>query len=131
MARAEQEIVVYVPSGGHPASAGIARGSAIVGHPYPDENEVRIYFEGALYGQVGMATLADRAVYAWGRLVMRYPTTAASVVPREALTAVGTLDPVAGRIVLTGPTSAREVAEWLGSVDLDPAELGPTRFPLR
>jgi len=131
MARAEQEIVIYVPSGGHPVSAGIAPGSAIVGQPYPDEDEVRIYFEGALHGQVGMATLADRAVCAWGRLITRYPTTATRVVPREAITAVGTLDPVAGRIVLTGPTSAREVAEWLGSVDLDPAQLGPTPFPLR
>jgi hypothetical protein len=129
--RAQQEVVVYVPAGGHLATEGIARGSAIVGQPYSDENEVRIYFEGAIYGQVGMATLADRAVCAWGRLVMRYPTTASRVVPREALTVVGTLNPAAGRIVLTGPTSAREVAEWLGGPDLDAAELGPTRFPLR
>jgi hypothetical protein len=78
-----------------------------------------------------MATLADRAVCAWGRLLMRYPTTATRVVPREALSAVGTLDPAAGRIALTGPASAREVADWLGGIDLDPAELGPTRFPLR
>lgn len=129
--RVWQEIVVYVPTGGHPATEGIARGSAIVGQPYPDENEVRINFEGAIYGQVGMATLADRAVCAWGRLIMRYPSAAARTVPRDALTAVGTLDPGAGRIILTGPASAREVAEWLGGLDLDAAELGPTRFPLR
>lgn len=48
--RAQQETVVYVPAGGHLATEGIARGSAIVGQPYPDEGEVRIYYEGAIYG---------------------------------------------------------------------------------
>lgn len=120
---APREIVVYVPAGGHPATAGIARGSAIVGAPEPGSDEVRIYFEGGIYGQIGMETLADRAVYASGRLRQRYPTLAKRMVPREALVAVGSFHPRTGRIILTGEQSAAAVATWLGVLSLDPDEL--------
>lgn len=117
------EIVVYIPTGGHPATAGIARGSAIVGRPESGGELVRIYFEGALYGQVGMRTLADRARHAHGRFVERCPTSACRVVAREALVVVGTFEPRAGRIILTGPHSEAVVAAWLGVVRLDAEEL--------
>ncbi|MBS1887574.1 MAG: hypothetical protein JSU06_10335 [Actinobacteria bacterium] len=126
---AAREIVVYVPAGGHPATAGIVRGSAIVGLPDPGSEEVRIHFEGALYGQSGMATLADRAVHACGRLRERYPTVAKRVVPRAALVVVGTLDETGGRIILTGEQSAAVVATWLGLPVLDPAELRRSALP--
>jgi hypothetical protein len=45
------------------------------------------------------------------------------LVPRDALVAVGTFDPSAGEIVLTGDQSAAAVAEWLGMPQLDPTEL--------
>lgn len=117
------EVVVYIPAAGHCAIAGIARGSAIVGRPDARRCEVRIYYEGAIHGQSEMRTLADRAVYACGRMVDNYPTAAAMSVPHEALVAVGTFDPSAGEIVLTGDQSAAAVAEWLGMPQLDPAEL--------
>jgi hypothetical protein len=126
---ASREIVVYVPAGGHPDTEGIARGSAIVGLPEPGSGEVRIYFEGALYGQVNMVTLADRAVHAVGRPRERYPTLARRMVPRAALVAVGTFDEAAGRIILTGEQSAATVATWLGVPTLDPAELRRSELP--
>jgi hypothetical protein len=117
------EVVIYVPAAGHPATAGIARGSAIVAQPDAKRQEVRVYYEGAVYGQSEMRTLADRAVYACGRMVDNYPTAAATLVPRDALAAVGTFDPSTSEIVLTGDQSAAAVAEWLDMPQLDPAEL--------
>lgn len=127
---AAPEIVVYVPAGGHPDTVGIARGSAVLGRPEPGDDRVRVYFEGAVYGQMGMRTLADRARHAWGRLVERYPTVACRLVPREALVVVGTFEPRAARIILTGPRSKAVVAAWLGVVRLDPEELesGDARY---
>lgn len=120
---ASREIVVYIPAGGHPATGGIARGSAIVGLPDPGSEEVRIYFEGAIFEQSGMITLADRAVHACGRLRERYPTVATRMVPRASLVVVGTFDEASGRIMLTGEQSAAAVAAWLGVPILDPVEL--------
>jgi hypothetical protein len=117
-----REIVLYVPSGGYSATADIARGSAIVGEPGAGA-EVEVYFEGAIFGQENMRTLADRATHAAGRMLERYATTAARIVPRDALLAVGTFDFREGRITLTGSDSERAVAVWLGTPQLDPAEL--------
>lgn len=117
-----REIVLYVPSGGYPATADIARGSAIVGEPRAG-TEVEVYFEGAIFGQENMRTLADRATHAAGRMLERYATTAARIVPCDALLAVGTFDFRDGRITLTGADSERAVAVWLGMPRLDPAEM--------
>jgi hypothetical protein len=118
-----REIVVYVPRGGCSATAGIARGSAIVGEPRAGAAEVEIYFEGAIFGQENMRTLADRATHAAGWMLERYATTATRIVPRDALLAVGTFDFHEGRIPLIGSDSERAVAVWLGTPRLDPAEL--------
>lgn len=117
-----REIVLYVPHGGYPSTADIARGSAIVGEPRTGA-DVEVYFEGAIFGQENMRTLADRATHAAGRMLERYATTAARIVPRDALVVVGTFDFRSGRITLTGADSARVVAAWLGTPQLDPAEL--------
>ncbi len=127
---ASREIVVYLPAGGHPATVGIDRGSAIVGLPDPGSEEVRIYFEGSVYEQSDMVTLADRAVHACGRLRERYPTLAMRVVPRAALVVVGTFDEAAARIILTGEQSAAAVATWLGMASLDHAELRRSPLPV-
>lgn len=121
---AVREIVVYLPAGGHRATANIARGSAIVGQPEPGSEEVTIYFEGATFENV--RSLADRATQAAGRMVEQYATSAVRTVPREALTVVGTFNLREGRILLAGPHSKRAVAEWLGALRLDPAELRPS-----
>jgi hypothetical protein len=118
-----REIVLYVPSGGYSSTADIARGSAIVGELQAGAAEVEVYFEGAIFGQENMRTLADRATHAAGRMLERYATTAARIVPRDALLAVGTFDFREGRIRLTGSDSERAVATWLGTPQLDPAEL--------
>lgn len=60
-----------------------------------------------------MRTLADRAVYACGRMEDSYPTAAAMSVPRDSLVAVGIFDPSTSEIVLTGDQSAAGVAERL------------------
>lgn len=118
-----REFVLYVPRGGYSATADIARGSAIVGVPRADGAEVEVYFEGAIFGQENMRTLADRATHAAGRMAERYATSATRIVPRDALTAVGTFDLPQGLITLTGLDSERAVAVWLGTPRLDPAEL--------
>ncbi len=118
-----REIVLYVPSGGFQATADIARGSAIVGELRAGAAEVEVYFEGAIFGQENMRTLADRATHAAGRMLERYATTATRIVPRDALLAVGTFDFREGKITLTGSDSERAVAAWLGTPQLDPAEL--------
>jgi hypothetical protein len=118
-----REIVLYVPSGGYSATADIARGSAIVGALRSGAAEVEVYFEGAIFGQENMRTLADRATHAAGRMLERYATTATRIVPRDALLAVGTFDFREGRIRLTGSDSECAVAAWLGTPQLDPAEL--------
>lgn len=117
-----REIVLYVPTGGYSSTADIARGSAIVGEPRTGA-EVEVYFEGAIFGQENMRTLADRATHAAGRMLERYATTAARIVPRDALLVVGTFDFHEGCIRLTGSDSERAVAAWLGTPRLDPAEL--------
>jgi hypothetical protein len=61
-----------------------------------------------------------------------YPTVAKMVVPRDALVVVGIFVPREGRVELTGPTSAAQVARWLAGGDhrpLDPAELLCRRGP--
>jgi hypothetical protein len=121
-----REIVVYLPIGGDPVTADIVRGSGIVGRPRSGSEEVMVYFEGAVYDQANVRTLADRATQAAGRMIERYPTVARRVVSRDALTAVGTFDLRRRRIILTGPHSERAVAGWLGTVRLDPAELRPS-----
>jgi hypothetical protein len=121
------EIVVYLPNGGGRATADIVRGSAIVGQPDAGSDQVTIYFEGALYDQENIRTLADRANQAAGRMIQRYPTTAMRAVPRDVLMAVGTFDLHTRQIILTGPHSEGAVAEWLGMVQLDLAQLRPSR----
>jgi hypothetical protein len=85
-----------------------------------------IYFEGAIYGQENMRTLADRTTHAAGRMLEGYATVATRLVPRDAVIAVGTFDFRAGRINLTGPGSERAVAAWLGTLRLEPSELAQT-----
>jgi hypothetical protein len=119
------EIVVYVPADGHLATSAIVSGSAIVGRPVAGADDVEVYYEGNVHGAANMRTLADRAAHACGRMLQSYPTVAKRIVPREALVVVGTFEPRASRIILTGPQSERAVADWLGVPELDPAELEP------
>jgi hypothetical protein len=116
-------IVLYVPTGSR-ATARIPRGSAIVAQPQFGAEEVEVYFEPTGLGRQRLLwTLADRALSASGRLLERAAFGSCQLVPPAALTVVGTVDFPAGTIILTGPQSARAVAGWLGTGQLDPAEL--------
>jgi hypothetical protein len=122
--------VVYVPAGDHPATGSIAAASGIVGRP-DGSGLTEIYFEGGIYDQVNMSSLADRVAHAYDRMATDYPTVAKMVVPQDALVAVGTFVPKEGRIELTGPDSEARVAAWLtdGDLRLDPTELLCRRGP--
>lgn len=132
MARLEpRELVVYVPAANCAAVPTIRRGSGIVGIPEPNEADVRVYFEGNVYGSVGMERLADRAAHAFDRLRSQYPTVAVARLPKTALVDVGTFDPWQGRITPRDAEAERAIADWLDASDLDPAELQKSGAPAR
>jgi hypothetical protein len=118
-----RSIVLYVPSGCSRSTVRIPRGSAIVAQPRCGAHEIEVYFEGAVPGRRGLRTLADRALSASGRLLERAAFGGCLLVPPAALTVVGIVNFPTGTISLTGPHSERAVANWLGSPNLDPAEL--------
>jgi hypothetical protein len=117
-----REIVLYVPAGGR-ATERIPRGAAIVGEPRLGSAEVEVYFESARSPRRGMRTLADRALWASGRMLERAVFGGCLLVPPAALVVVGTVNFAEGGIALTGPHSERAVAEWLGTTRLDQGEL--------
>jgi len=122
-ARMASPFVVFVPREGDPTTKGIRKGSGIVGAPLPGAERVVVDYEGTIYEQTEMARLADRVFYAHGRLVDRYPTVGRMVVPRTSLVDVGTFDPTSGTIAPVGEEAEAAMAAWLGSEQLDPAEL--------
>lgn len=125
-ARLASPFLVFVPREG--AATGIRAGSGIVGAaPLPGEELVRIYYEGAIYGQSEMARLADRVFYAHGRLVENYPTVAKMALPVASLVEVGTFDPASGTITVVDGQAEAVLATWLGREALDPAELRRSR----
>lgn len=124
-----REIVLFVPAGSR-ATAKIPRGSAIVGEPRCGAGEVEIYFESAAPQRRGTRTLADRALSASGRMLERAVFGGCLLVPPSALTVVGTINFAEGGIALTGSQSERAVAEWLGSPQVDHAELRESGTPL-
>lgn len=122
-ARLASPFVVFVPRRGDPATKGIRVGSGIVGAPAPGAECVAVYYEGALYGQSQMGRLADRVFVAHGRLVESYPTVARMTIVRASLVEVGTFDPPSGTIAPIDSEAEAALAAWLGSEELDPAEL--------
>jgi len=120
--RRTREIILYVPAGGR-STAKIPRGSAIVGEPRFGAREVEVYFESAAPERRGLRTLADRALSASGRMLEHAVFGGCLLLPPKALTVVGILNFAEGSIALTGPQSERVVADWLGTPQLDQAEL--------
>lgn len=118
-----REIVLYIPAGGHRATAGIPRGSAIVGRPQAEVAEVEIHFQAGGPDHHRRESLADRALIASGRLLEGVDGESSKSVPREALLVVGVFLFGEGRIVLTGKHSVRALADWLGLTRLGRAEL--------
>lgn len=123
-----REIFLYVPADPlHRMVAATVSGSAIVGRPEPGGTTVEVYFEGNTTGSSNIRTYADRAYHASNRMLHNFPTSAKEIVPRDALIVVGTFHVSRRRITLTGPTSERAVADWVGGGELDTAELEASR----
>jgi hypothetical protein len=91
---------VFVPIDGHPIRTMIVAGSGIVGGPDFRGEYLAVDYEGNLYGARNIVTYADRVNHAHGRMVDRYPTIARTLVEPEAMTKVGTYDPVTGVVTL-------------------------------
>jgi hypothetical protein len=122
-----QQIIVYIPRTGEPATRHIAQGSGIVGAPTAHSGTVLIYYEGAIYRQANIVTFADRVLHAYYRMTEDAPTTAKAVVPTASLIALGTFDAQGGIVHLTGSESERDLAAWLTTRTLDAAELRVSR----
>jgi len=84
-------LVVLVPQPGTAAAHFIRRGSGVVARPGVDR-EVRVDYEGNLYGAAELVTFEARVRHAAGRLREQYPTVARGTFPRHTFTVVGTLD---------------------------------------
>mgnify|MGYP001765174084 CR=1 FL=1 len=87
------EVAVYVPAPG--SSGRFAPRSAVVGYP-TDDGQVRVYFEGWVYGPAQYGERDTRGLWeagvdhAAGRMIVSYPTVATGVYPAESLIRVGT-----------------------------------------
>jgi hypothetical protein len=135
-------LAVYVPA--PDVDLCLAKGSGIVGVPllewwrqqgedprdtdrtYPEDSEsdrVVIDFEGAIYGQVNMATWADRLLHAAGRHVQVYPTTARQVVHASSLVQVGLWVIEDNRVVVPCDPEGEALRCWLDVKDLEPEML--------
>jgi hypothetical protein len=110
---------LYVP---HPESrlcTELARGSAIVGLPMAS-GQVRIYYEGNVFGAQNLKRYRDKAVQAAGRMLHRYPAgyptrAREDVDPREVVE-VGGIDTKTYRIdISVMPT---DLSWWIDSEDL-------------
>jgi len=123
-----QQIIVYIPRQEEPATRRIAQGSGIVGTPAASSDTVLIYYEGAIYRQANIVTFADRVRHAYYRMTEDAPTIAKAVVPAGSLIALGTFDAQRGIVELTGSESERDLAAWLATDTLDPAELRVSRY---
>lgn len=70
----------------------IKGGSAIVGYML-DSITLHSYYEGNLYGAANLTSFQERALCAYGRLTMRYPTIAQAAIPLYEFDVVGSLTP--------------------------------------
>ena len=107
-----EQVRVYVPTPGSTLERAIKHGSGIVGTP--EGERVMIDFEGAIYGQSGMARWADRVLYAADRHGTHAPTVARAWIEPEELMEVGVWFPADNRIRLI--VSPESVKHW---VDLE------------
>jgi len=70
----------------------IKGGSGIVGYLVNSET-IHVYYEGNLYNASNLKTFEERALCAYGRCSMRYPTIAQVAVPMAEFEIVGKLSP--------------------------------------
>jgi hypothetical protein len=112
---------VYIPHAAAPKRlrdtvALIDPKSAIVSVPDLSGDELLVYFEGNRYRAANMITFADRARHAAERLATNYPTIARALVPRRALTRVGSFTPDHG-VDVPDARALVALARWLELLD--------------
>lgn len=72
----------------------IKPGSGMVAFQASDSSSVYfVYYEGNLYNACNLQTFEDRAVCAYGRMAMSYPTTAVCAGDMDGLEVIGTVTP--------------------------------------
>ena len=79
----------------------------------PDKDMIRVYYEGNINQACNLNSLYDRVLVAAGRMHVRYPTVAFSVVSKKDYLAVGTFV-YEGFDMLIDDASLGAVNSWLG-----------------
>lgn len=123
------EYHVFVPAPGSRLERELAHGSGIVGSREVG-GRVLIDYEGAIYGQGGMARWADRVLYAADRHGVpwqRAPAIARQWVSPSEVIEVGTWAPGLNHIALFVPPAG--VRHWV-DVETDPRQLYRTGYEL-
>ncbi|MHB8509509.1 MAG: hypothetical protein ACYDGR_12810 [Candidatus Dormibacteria bacterium] len=123
------EYRVFVPAPGSRLERELAHGSGIVGS-HEVGGRVLIDYDGAIYGQSGMARWADRVLYAADRHGVpweRAPTIARQSVSPSEVIEVGTWAPRLLRITLC--VTPAGVRHWV-DVETDPKQLYRTGYEL-
>lgn len=82
---------VYVPAG-DTSPFNIKKGSAIISTGDVQNGMLLVYFEGNVNNAVNLHRYEDQLLCAAGRLVMKYPTVARSMMEVDSLIEVGTYD---------------------------------------
>ena len=97
-------------------SNGIAGGSGIVASTEallnPDENMVRVYYEGNMNHACNLDTLYDRVLVAVGRMHARYPTVAFTVIHKNDYLPVGEFE-YDGFKMKINQQNINDVNDWL------------------
>jgi len=109
-------LTVYIPVDGH--YTPIAETSGVVGTTTRDADRnptgsVLVDYEANLYGAANIITWADRVAHAASRHVHRYPTSARSLLPEDAVLAIGSYD-VDRQEVTLDPGVEGRLANWIG-----------------
>lgn len=105
------KLTIYVPT----EDTGIARGSAIVGDPFPVDDYVLVDFEGNIYGWSSMDSFETKLVHAVGRFCQHYPTVARKLVKKDKLREIGTVMlSEGGAIEAVTLSDPDRLGEWIG-----------------
>lgn len=119
-----ERLAIFVPASDALFRHTIAPKSGIVGDLASGDTErILVYYEGAIYGQAGLKTYADRTRHAAFRLLENAPTSSYLSPRRSELRQVGWLDMSAGVTLLDDPVAKDALASWLGVKEIDPQEL--------
>lgn len=121
------KIAIYIPQPGSTLATSIEPGSVVVpiGSPRPDGVHA-VCWESRVFAERLPSTFADRAEKAHERSRDTRNDKRKLVYGTDILS-VGHLETATGTVELACGAGAAAIAEWIGTVTLDPAELTTTR----